>query len=134
MNDQITQHHQTLEHLKQTSKERMINNHFVQMGKMVHIASRAQRKKRMMKFDQTVKQKHIVNRSASEFRNFSPIIKKACKSSEQWVSDHFVEMHEMVGISSASFDHLLQVVKMVQPDFYSVVQFNSPQKELNYGS
>ena len=39
----------------------------------------------------------------SEFRNFLPVIekaKKACKNSGQTISDHFVEMHEMVDIGS----------------------------------
>ncbi|MCF6257761.1 MAG: DNA damage-inducible protein D [Gammaproteobacteria bacterium] len=41
----------------------------------------------------------------AEFRNFSPVIekaKKACKNSEQTVSDHFVEMHEMVDLGSGA--------------------------------
>jgi len=41
----------------------------------------------------------------TEFRNFSPVIeraKKACKNSGQAVSDHFVEMHEMVDLGSGA--------------------------------
>ncbi len=41
----------------------------------------------------------------TEFRNFSPVVekaKKACKNSEQAVSDHFVEIHEMVDLGSGA--------------------------------
>lgn len=41
----------------------------------------------------------------AEFRNFLPVIekaKKACKNSGQAVSDHFVELHEMVDIGSGA--------------------------------
>jgi DNA-damage-inducible protein D len=41
----------------------------------------------------------------TEFRNFTPVIdraKKACEISGQAISDHFVEMHEMVGIGSGA--------------------------------
>lgn len=41
----------------------------------------------------------------AEFRNFLPVIekaKKACENSNQTVSDHFVEMHEMVEIGSGA--------------------------------
>jgi len=41
----------------------------------------------------------------AEFRNFLPVIekaKKACKNSNQAISDHFVEIHEMVDIGSGA--------------------------------
>ena len=41
----------------------------------------------------------------AEFRNFLPVIekaRKACENSGQAVSDHFVEMHEMVSIGSGA--------------------------------
>lgn len=41
----------------------------------------------------------------AEFRNFLPVIEKAkiaCKNSNQAVSDHFVEIHEMVEIGSGA--------------------------------
>ena len=41
----------------------------------------------------------------TEFRNFTPVIeraKNACKTSGQAISDHFVEIHEMVDIGSGA--------------------------------
>jgi DNA-damage-inducible protein D len=79
MSKKITQqHHRTFEKIKQTSEH---GDEFWMARRLSKILGYA------------------------EFRNFHPVIekaKKSCKNSGQAVSDHFVEMHEMVGIGSGA--------------------------------
>lgn len=96
-------HHQTFENIKQTGNDGSEFWMARQLGKILDYA---------------------------EYRNFLPVIekaKKACANSRQSVSDHFVEMHEMIEIGKGG--------KRVMPSYalsryacYLIVQNGDPSK------
>lgn len=66
----------------------------------------------------------------SEYRNFQPVIAKAaeaCTNSDQAISDHFVEVHEMVLIGSGA-KRKLPDVRLSRYACYLVVQNGDPSK------
>ncbi|MDH2999031.1 damage-inducible protein D [Pasteurellaceae bacterium LFhippo2] len=65
-----------------------------------------------------------------EYRNFQPVVEKAkiaCEQSQQAVSDHFVEFHEMVKIGSNA-TRKLSNVKLSRYACYLIVQNGDPSK------
>ncbi len=78
MNSELTYHHLTFEGIKQINEH---DGEFWMARKLAKILEYV------------------------EYRNFIPVInkaKKACEISKQNIADHFVEMHEMVGIGSGA--------------------------------
>ena len=68
----------------------------------------------------------------SEFRNFIPVIeraKEACKNSNQKISDHFVDVHDMVEIGSGA-KRAVDDVKLSRYACYLIVQNADPGKEI----
>ena len=68
----------------------------------------------------------------AEYRNFKPVIEKAkeaCKNSEFSVSDHFVDLHEMVSIGLGA-ERKIDDVKLSRYACYLIVQNASPEKEI----
>lgn len=66
----------------------------------------------------------------SEYRNFLPVIKKAkkaCENSGQPISDHFVEMHEMVPIGSGA-EREMESYALSRYACYLIVQNGDPGK------
>lgn len=66
----------------------------------------------------------------SEYRNFQPVITKAaeaCTNSDQAISNHFVEVHEMVPIGSGA-KRKLPDVRLSRYACYLVVQNGDPTK------
>ena len=66
----------------------------------------------------------------SEYRNFLPVIekaKKACKNSRQPVENHFVEMHEMVGLGSQAKREMSSIA-LSRYACYLIVQNADPTK------
>ena len=65
-----------------------------------------------------------------EYRNFLPVIKKArdaCKNSGYNVSDHFVDIHEMVEIGSKT-KRKISDIKLSRYACYLIVQNGDPEK------
>jgi DNA-damage-inducible protein D len=68
----------------------------------------------------------------NEFRNFTPVIKKAkkaCESSGQAIENHFVDMHEMVNIGSKA-KREMESIKLSRYACYLIVQNADPNKEV----
>lgn len=68
----------------------------------------------------------------NEYRNFLPVIEKAktaCINSGQRVEDHFVEIHEMVGIGSGA-ERSVDSVKLSRYACYLIVQNADPNKPI----
>ncbi|MBK6607874.1 MAG: DNA damage-inducible protein D [Leptospiraceae bacterium] len=68
----------------------------------------------------------------SEFRNFIPVIeraKEACINSNQKISDHFVDVHDMVEIGSGA-KRAVDDVKLSRYACYLIVQNADPGKEI----
>jgi len=68
----------------------------------------------------------------AEYRNFKPVLEKAkvaCKNSQQIVSDHFVEMHDMIKIGKGA-ERNIEDVKLSRYACYLIVQNASPEKEI----
>ncbi len=68
----------------------------------------------------------------SEFRNFIPVIeraKEACLNSNQKISDHFVDVHDMVEIGSGA-KRAVDDVKLSRYACYLIVQNADPSKEI----
>lgn len=68
----------------------------------------------------------------NEYRNFLPVIEKAktaCINSGQRVEDHFVEIHEMVGIGSRA-ERSVDSVKLSRYACYLIVQNADPNKPI----
>lgn len=66
----------------------------------------------------------------AEYRNFLPVIekaKKACENSGQPISDHFVEMHEMVPIGSGA-EREMESYALSRYACYLIVQNGDPSK------
>jgi len=66
----------------------------------------------------------------AEFRNFLPVIEKAknsCKNSGQAISDHFVEVHEMVNIGSGA-QREMDSYALSRYACYLIVQNGDPTK------
>lgn len=66
----------------------------------------------------------------NEYRNFLPVIEKAktaCANSGQRVEDHFVEIHEMVGIGSGA-ERPVDSIKLSRYACYLIVQNADPNK------
>lgn len=66
----------------------------------------------------------------AEYRNFLPVIEKAmkaCANSGQLVSDHFVEMHEMVPIGSGA-ERKMESYALSRYACYLIVQNGDPSK------
>ena len=100
----MQEHHQTFEEIKQTSRH----------GAEYWMARRLSK---------------ILG--YSEFRNFLPVIekaKKACKNSGQAISDHFVEMHEMVDIGSGA-QREMESYALSRYACYLISQNGDPRKE-----
>ncbi len=67
-----------------------------------------------------------------EYRNFKPVIEKAknsCKNSKQKISDHFVDVHDMVEIGSGA-ERELDDIKLSRYACYLIVQNGDPRKEI----
>ena len=67
-----------------------------------------------------------------EYRNFQPAIeraKEACQNSGHPLSDHFVDMHEMVNIGSGA-QREMQSIKLSRYACYLIVQNADPGKEV----
>jgi DNA-damage-inducible protein D len=67
-----------------------------------------------------------------EYRNFIPVLnraKEACENSQQEVTDHFVDMHEMVMLGSGA-ERQLDSVKLSRYACYLIVQNADPSKEV----
>ena len=96
-------HHQTFEQIKQTNE---LDQEFWwarQLGKVLEYA---------------------------EYRNFKPVIEKAktaCKNSGQAVSDHFVEMHEMIELGKGGQREMLSYA-LSRYACYLIVQNGDPTK------
>lgn len=96
-------HHQTFENIKQTGNDGSEFWLARRLGKILDYA---------------------------EFRNFLPVIekaKKACANSDQPVSDHFVEMHEMVLIGSGA-ERKMESYALSRYACYLIVQNGDPSK------
>lgn len=68
----------------------------------------------------------------SEFRNFIPVIeraKEACINSNQKISNHFVDVHDMVEIGSGA-KRAVDDVKLSRYACYLIVQNADPSKEI----
>ena len=68
----------------------------------------------------------------TDFRNFLNVIDKAkdaCENSRQSVSDHFVDINEMVSIGSGA-ERMLPSVKLSRYACYLIVQNADPSKEV----
>ena len=68
----------------------------------------------------------------AEYRNFQPAIeraKEACQNSGQNVADHFVDIHEMVGIGSGA-KRAVESVQLSRYACYLIVQNADPAKEV----
>lgn len=68
----------------------------------------------------------------NEYRNFLPVIEKArtaCINSGQRVENHFVDIHEMVGIGSGA-ERAVDSVKLSRYACYLVVQNADPSKPI----
>ncbi len=66
----------------------------------------------------------------TEYRNFTPVIKKAmkaCENSGQTIDDHFVEMHEMVKIGSDA-QRQIESYALSRYACYLIVQNGDPSK------
>jgi len=66
----------------------------------------------------------------AEYRNFQPVIEKAkeaCENSGQQISDHFVEMHEMVSIGSGA-ERKMPSYAFSRYACYLIVQNGDPSK------
>jgi len=104
MSKKITQqHHQTFEDIKQVSQK---GDEYWMARKLSKVLGYA------------------------EFRNFLPVIDKAknsCKNSGQTVSDHFVEMHEMVEIGSGA-QREMESYAFSRYACYLIVQNGDPTK------
>ena len=96
-------HHQTFEQIKQTNE---LDQEFWwarKLGKVLEYA---------------------------EYRNFKPVIEKAktaCKNSGQAVSDHFVEMHEMIELGKGGQREMLSYA-LSRYACYLIVQNGDPTK------
>ncbi len=67
-----------------------------------------------------------------EYRNFRPVIEKAknaCKNSKQKISDHFVDVHDMVEIGSGA-ERELKDTKLSRYACYLIVQNGDSRKEI----
>lgn len=67
-----------------------------------------------------------------EYRNFLPVLEKAkvaCKNSQQVVSDHFVDIHEMVPIGSGA-ERGVKDVHLSRYACYLIVQNADPSKPI----
>ncbi|MCC6414183.1 MAG: DNA damage-inducible protein D [Saprospiraceae bacterium] len=68
----------------------------------------------------------------AEYRNFQPAIdraKEACQNSGQQVADHFVDMHEMIGIGKGG-KRSVESVELSRYACYLIVQNADPAKEV----
>jgi DNA-damage-inducible protein D len=68
----------------------------------------------------------------TEYRTFKPVIFKAeeaCKMSGQNVADHFVHLHDMVGIGSGA-NRKIDTIKLSRYACYLIVQNADPAKEV----
>ena len=68
----------------------------------------------------------------TDFRNFLNVInkaKEACENSRQSISDHFVDINEMVSIGSGA-ERTLPSVKLSRYACYLIVQNAAPSKEV----
>jgi len=66
----------------------------------------------------------------AEYRNFKPVVEKAkeaCKNSQQIVSDHFVEMHDMIKIGKGA-ERNIEDIRLSRYACYLIVQNASPEK------
>ena len=67
-----------------------------------------------------------------EYRNFLPVIakaKEACQNSSQKIEDHFVDIHEMVGIGSGATREMSSVA-LSRYACYLIVQNADPSKPI----
>jgi DNA-damage-inducible protein D len=99
----VSAHHQTFEEIKQISEDGAEFWSSRQLGKILDYA---------------------------EYRNFLPVIEKAkiaCSQSGQAISDHFVEMHEMVSIGSTA-QREMESVRLSRYACYLIVQNGDPSK------
>lgn len=68
----------------------------------------------------------------NEYRNFLPVVEKAkaaCVNSGQRIEDHFVDIHEMVGIGSGA-ERSVDSIKLSRFACYLIVQNADPNKTI----